>query len=158
MRVSSSRYRTKNRFVVLHDGFGSRGRRMNFHIDNLRIVLELCQSSVKRVLTWWSRSGEQSLVDPTHENRVSWSMLVIVRTSRLGRRDCQKHQVSRCFLSTQCALSLPFFFFLQFRQWLLSSGGCFFFLALWILRCRAMCLRFVYPCGFDSLTQRFVPV
>ena len=52
---------------------------------------------------------EQSLVDPTHENRVgtsfceskgrvgevstgcmgsgSWSMLVIVRTSRLGRRD-----------------------------------------------------------------------
>ena len=83
---------------------------MNFDIDNLRIVLELCQSSFKRVLTWWSRSGEQSLVDPTHENRVgtsfceskgrfgeevstgcmgsvSWSMLVIVRTSRLGRRD-----------------------------------------------------------------------
>ena len=100
----------KIRFVVLHDGFGLRGRRMNFDIDNLRIVLELCHSSVKRVLTWWSRSGEQSLVDPTHENRVgtsfceskgrfgeevstgymgsvSWSMLVIVRTSRLGRRD-----------------------------------------------------------------------
>ena len=46
----------KIRFVVLHDGFGLRGRRMNFDIDNLRIVLELCQSSVKRVLTWWSRS------------------------------------------------------------------------------------------------------
>ena len=73
VRVSSSRYRTKIRFVVLHDGFGLRGRRMNFDMDNLRIVLELCQSTLKRVLIWWSRSGEQSLVDPTHENRVGAS-------------------------------------------------------------------------------------
>ena len=55
------------RFVVLHVGFGLRGRPINFETDNLLIVLELCQSSVKRVLTWWSRYGEQPLVDPTHE-------------------------------------------------------------------------------------------